>query len=158
MPAVFDKFGICFQYPENWTLETESATPGRQSITVYSPGGGFWSVMAHWPDEDPAKLATAAVDAMRREYDELDSEPASEEIDGVPLTGYDLNFYCLDLTNTARIRTFSAGAATTWSSARPKTANSNSSRASFKRSPRACSCTDVFLTPACERGRRFFAS
>ncbi len=106
MPAVFNKLGLRFQYPENWTLETDSATPGRQSVSVYSPGGGFWSISAHSSDAVPAKLASTAVDAMKREYDELDSEPANEEIDGVKLTGFDLNFYCLDLTNTARIRAF----------------------------------------------------
>jgi hypothetical protein len=106
MPAVFDKLGIRFQYPENWTLETDDATPGRQSVSVYSPGGGFWSVLAHRPDDDPSQLAATALQAMQREYDELDVADVSEEIGGVELTGYDLNFYCLDLTNTARIRAF----------------------------------------------------
>jgi hypothetical protein len=107
MPAVFDKLGIRFQYPENWTLETDSTTPGRQSVSVYSPGGGYWSVMAHPANSDPAELATAALDIMKAEYDELDSESAQEEIGGVQLTGFDLNFYCLDLINSARIRVFS---------------------------------------------------
>lgn len=107
MPAVFDKLGIRFQYPENWTLETESSTPDRPSISVYSPSGGFWTVMAHRPDVEPQELASAAVDAMKKEYDELDSEPADEQIGGVELAGFDLNFYCLDLTNSARIRAFS---------------------------------------------------
>jgi hypothetical protein len=106
MSAVFDKLGIRFQYPENWTLETDDATPGRQSISVYSPGGGFWSVLAHLPDDDPTQLAATALEAMQREYDELDVEEVSEEIGDVELTGYDLNFYCLDLTNTASIRAF----------------------------------------------------
>lgn len=104
MPALFNKFGISFQYPENWTLETDSSAPGRQTVSVYSPGGGFWTVALAPHDSDPAKLAEAALKTIAREYDELDSEEASESIGDVDLVGYDLNFYCLDLTNTAWIR------------------------------------------------------
>jgi hypothetical protein len=42
---------------------------------------------------------------MRKEYQDLDSETAADKIGGRPLTGFDLNFYCLDLTNTAQVRT-----------------------------------------------------
>jgi len=42
---------------------------------------------------------------MRTEYQDLDSEPAGNEIAGHALTGLDINFYCLDLTNTAQVRT-----------------------------------------------------
>jgi hypothetical protein len=48
---------------------------------------------------------------MREEYRELDAEPAAETIGGRGLTGFDLNFYCLDLTNTAQVRTLTAPAA-----------------------------------------------
>ena len=41
MPARFDKLGISFQYPENWTLDDSDALLGRKSVTVYSPGGRF---------------------------------------------------------------------------------------------------------------------
>ena len=110
MAAVFDKLGIRFQYPENWKLEADDTTPGRQAISVYSPCGAFWTVTLHPSDENPAELARAALAAMQNEYDELDSEPVQGEIGSVGLTGFDLNFYCLDLTNTAWIR---AGASET---------------------------------------------
>jgi hypothetical protein len=104
MVAVFDKLGIRFQYPENWTLETDDTTPGRQAISVYSPGGAFWTVMLHPAGENPAELARTALAAMQNEYEEIDSEPVQEKIGSVDLIGFDLNFYCLDLTNTAWIR------------------------------------------------------
>ena len=44
---------------------------------------------------------------MRQEYDELDAEPVAETIAGRELVGWDMNFYCLDLTNTAVVRGFS---------------------------------------------------
>jgi len=106
MPAVFHRHGIHFQYPENWTLETDEGAKGCRGASVYSSGGGFWAVTVHPREEDPRALAKAALETIKREYDELDSEPASEKIGAHELAGYDLNFYCLDLTNTAWIRGF----------------------------------------------------
>ncbi len=108
----FDRLGIRFQYPENWTLETDEAAGERATVTAYSPGGGFWSVVRHPPESDPAELAASVLAAMRAEYDELDSEAAGEEVASVELTGYDLNFYCLDLTNTAIVRVAQTAEAT----------------------------------------------
>ncbi len=104
MPARFDSLGISFQYPDNWTLDDSDAVLGRQSVTVFSPGGAFWSVAVHPGSADPAKLAAAIVGTMKNEYDSLESEPAAETVAGHELAGYDLAFYCLDLTNTALIR------------------------------------------------------
>ena len=41
---------------------------------------------------------------MKNEYEELEAEEICETIADREIVGYDLNFYCLDLTNTARIR------------------------------------------------------
>lgn len=104
MPAKYEKLGICFQYPENWTLDELDAMEGRQSVTVFSPGGAFWSVAVHPGTTDLDQLARAAVQAMRDEYSEVEAEEAREAIGGHEMTGYDLNFFYLDLTNTAQIR------------------------------------------------------
>jgi hypothetical protein len=104
MPLVFEKLGISFQYPDNWSLDEVDAMAGRKSVTVYSPGGGFWSVSIHPPAADPGKLARGAVDAMRAEYPEIEVESARDTIAGRATTGFDLSFYYLDLTSTASVR------------------------------------------------------
>jgi hypothetical protein len=104
MPLVFKKLGISFQYPDNWSLDEQDAMAGRKSVTVYSPGGAFWSVSVHPPTADPGQLARAAVDAMRAEYPEIEAENASDTIAGRAMTGFDLCFYYLDLTSTASVR------------------------------------------------------
>jgi hypothetical protein len=104
MPAAYDKLGVRFQYPDNWTLETDAVSEERQTISVYSPGGAFWTVMCHSPDADLEELARTALVAMENEYEDLDSEAIQEQIGDVEVQGFDLNFYCLDLTNTAWIR------------------------------------------------------
>jgi hypothetical protein len=106
MAAVFDKLGIRFLYPENWTLDESEALAGNQVVTVYSPGGAFWSVMIHPADATPTKLAATALKAMRQQYDELDAEEVHENVAGHDLVGHDMNFYCLDLTNTAQVRSY----------------------------------------------------
>jgi hypothetical protein len=104
MPAVFDKLGISFQYPDNWTLDDSDALLGRRSVTVYSPGGGFWSVAVHPGTNDPEKMAAGVVDAMKKEYPGVEVDAMRETVLGRELVGFDLAFYYLDLTNTAVVR------------------------------------------------------
>jgi hypothetical protein len=104
MPCQFNRLGISFQYPENWTLDEEDTLAEKPSVTVYSPGGAFWSVSVHPRSADPARLAKAVVEAMSAEYEDLDSEAAQETVGGRSLVGYDLTFFFLDFTNTAAIR------------------------------------------------------
>ena len=105
MPAIFKKLGISFSYPENWELDEADALEGARSVTVNSPGGGaFWTVSVHSRITDPAKLAKAAVKALREEYDSLEAQPIRENVAGWELLGYDFNFYCFDLTSTAAVR------------------------------------------------------
>ncbi|MEN6406320.1 MAG: hypothetical protein ABFC77_07605 [Thermoguttaceae bacterium] len=104
MPAQFNRLNISFQYPENWTLDDSDAMLGRKSVTVYSPGGAFWSVALHSGSTDPKELTAAILESMRQEYGGLESESVEEDVAGHHLEGYELAFYCLDLTNTAQIR------------------------------------------------------
>jgi hypothetical protein len=109
MPARFDKLGISFQYPDNWTLDDSDAILGRKSVTVYSPGGAFWSVAIHSGSPDPTKLAAAIVETMKREYPGVEVDDAFEIVAGHDLVGYDLAFYYLDLINTAIVRSLRVG-------------------------------------------------
>lgn len=104
MRANFDQFGIRFQYPDNWTLEADDMLHGQGAVSVYSPGGGFWSVTVHDASNEPKELVGAVVEAMRKTYEDLDVQETIETIDGRSVPGCEMNFYCLDLTNTATVR------------------------------------------------------
>jgi len=106
MPGVYEKLGVKFLYPDNWILDEEDALQGQTSVTVYSPDGAFWSLMIHDRAVDPKDLATTILNTVKQEYTDFEAEPASDIIAGQELRGYDLNFYCLDLTNTGHIRAF----------------------------------------------------
>ena len=101
----FNRFGLAFDYPENWSVDTDDSQERYAAVTVYSPEGGFWSVSGHAAGGDPAELVEAVLAQMKAEYQDLDSEAAGDAIAGHALTGLDINFYCLDLTNTAQVRT-----------------------------------------------------
>lgn len=112
MPAVYDKMGIRFLFPDNWTLDESEMLEGNNTVSVYSPDGAFWSITQHPPGLEPARLVSTAVDAMRQVYDALDEEPADASIEGREMVGREMNFYCLDLTNTAIARSFGTRRAT----------------------------------------------
>ncbi len=101
----FHRLGIDFSYPDSWSVDTDDAREGHAAVTVYAPEGGFWSISGHAPGGRPAELAEAVVAQMRGEYRDLDAEPATDDVAGATLPGFDMNFYCLDLTNTAQVRT-----------------------------------------------------
>ena len=108
----FARLGLSFDYPDSWTVDTDDAAEGQAAVTVSAPEGGFWSVITHDAGTDPDSLADAVLQEMRQEYRDLDSESATDVLRGRTLTGYDFNFYCLDLTNTAQVRTLAMPAAT----------------------------------------------
>jgi hypothetical protein len=111
MPAIYDRLGLHFHYPENWVLD-ESPPPDDQcgagaelgSVAVHSPGGGFWMVAQYQGSTDPKRHVEAALNTLRELYDNLDDEAVRETVHGHKMVGYDVNFFCLDLTNTAVIR------------------------------------------------------
>lgn len=111
-PAEFNQQGIRFQYPGTWELDQAEALEGNRSVTVYGPGGSFWSVAAHSVQRQPRELLDMALVAMRQVYEQLDCEPLAERLAGRECTGYEMNFYCLDLTNTAWFRAFRTSEAT----------------------------------------------
>ena len=101
----FNRLGLAFDYPDNWSVDTDDGADRYAAVTVCTPEGGFWSVSGHAPGGAATTLAQAVVRQMRKEYQDLDSEPARDDVAGRSLEGFDLNFYCLDLTNTAQVRT-----------------------------------------------------
>lgn len=106
MPAVYDKMGIRFVYPDNWVLDDQQALEGEQAVSVHSPGGAFWSITLHPATIEPKELAATALAALKQEYPDSEAEPVDDVIAGVATSGFDLNFFYLDFTNTALIRAF----------------------------------------------------
>ena len=89
----FNRFGLAFDYPENWSVDTDDSQDRYATVTVYSPDGGFWSVSGHASGGDPTALVQAVLEQMRKEYQDLDSEPVTEQVAARALAGLNMNFY-----------------------------------------------------------------
>jgi len=112
MPNIYDKLGVRFLYPDNWSLDEGDAVNGSAAVSVYSPEGSFWSLVLDGPAVDPAELSLAALKAIKNVYEDCDAEPLRETLAGKEVRGYEVNFFCLDLTSTAVIRSFQLREAT----------------------------------------------
>jgi hypothetical protein len=106
MSATYHKLGVRFLYPENWDLVESDPRDDPRTITVQSELGSFWSITLYALDVDPASLAETALAALQEEYEELEVEPVSESIAGVPAAGFEVHFYVGQHVAAARIRVF----------------------------------------------------
>lgn len=104
MASEYIKDGIHFHYPENWEIEESEADLECRTVSLYSPSGAFWAVSTHPRSTDLHQLLEAATEAMRNEYQQIEVEDLTETIAEHELVGRDIQFYCLDLINTACVR------------------------------------------------------
>ena len=102
MTAVYEKSDVRFMYPENWEITDEERVEWPRSVSLQSPGGGFWQLMIYEPDSEPAELTEQVVEAMSKEYESLEAAPHTERFADIEAAGYDMFFYCLDLVINSR--------------------------------------------------------
>jgi hypothetical protein len=95
----------------------ESLIRGQfEKLAKYESAQGGWGYYDFTAGtQRPASSSTSFVNATvliaMHDARDIDVEPASDTISGQTLPGHDFNFYCLDLTNTAAVRTFSTSSA-----------------------------------------------
>lgn len=109
MTPRYENFGVGFQYPENWKIVDEQPDDWPRSVSVQSPGSGFWMLQIFPAVADPATLAADVLKTIQQEYQEVEAESVHEPLAGVNTLGHDLTFYCLDLIVAARTRAFPHG-------------------------------------------------
>jgi hypothetical protein len=101
MASHYKKHGIALAYPERWEL-SEHLEPGQVTISLISPGTSFLTICLFQDRPDPEEVAEAALQAFRDEYTELDIYPTRAQVGRRPAISWDLEFFCLELTNSAR--------------------------------------------------------
>ncbi len=108
MSQIYDADGLRFSYPDDWEATAEPDPDGQDDspgATVTAPSGAFWTVTTYPPLTDVWGLAQGAVEALQEVYQDLEiHEAPREQIGPFFAVGYDLNFFCLDLTSSAQIR------------------------------------------------------
>ena len=112
MTVTYDRGGITFMYPDNWSVMDEQLDTFPRSVSVQAPGGAFWSVDIHPFSVHAEDVLKEMVAAISEEYDDVEVQEVKEVIDDHPATGVDLYFSCLDFVVTARLRSFQNSHAT----------------------------------------------
>jgi hypothetical protein len=105
MQGNYDSNGVRFRFPEHWELH-EDRSDDQLSITVSSPETSFWTLSLFFNPLQEDELMETALDAFRKEYQELDIYPVTETICDRESVARDLEFVCLELINSAFLRTF----------------------------------------------------
>ena len=100
----FERDGISFSYPENWTTDTQETEDGGWGFVVSSPQTAFVLVTLRPDARDPADLADQTLDALKADYTELDAENRVETIAGQVAIGHDIDFMTVDTPITCRTR------------------------------------------------------
>jgi hypothetical protein len=101
----FERDGISFRYPADWTAEVEEDPEGGGwTVTVSSPDIAFFMASLQPQASDGGDLADQVLAALKAEYKELDSEDVMETICGLPAVGFNADFLALDIPTTCRVR------------------------------------------------------
>ena len=106
--AQYNKLGLTFMYPENWTLSEQAEDElenAPREISLESPTGCLW-VLHVFDSGTPAKgVLTEVVQGLDQQYEDFEFNPLPDcEILNYKTIGGDADFYCLDFLVTARIQ------------------------------------------------------
>lgn len=112
MPSQYTNFGLRFSYPDDWSVVDEEKITWPRRVSVQSPESAYWELQVYPPDYSPMALTDQTLEIFREEYEDVDSTPVQEQIRDSQVVGYDLDFFCLDLMVTCRVRSFSLGGQT----------------------------------------------
>ena len=107
MSPEFNRFGFALQYPENWEIEfTDPDEEGNYNFSVTGPSGAFWALSVHPEEVDPEAMVDGVLEMLQSEYQGVEYDRQSITIEDIELDGYEINFFCMDLTNTANVYAF----------------------------------------------------
>ncbi len=107
----FSEDGLSFSYPEDWLMERDPIEDGW-AVTLQSPGTAFAVVRLDRAMPTTEEVATAALEALKEDYPNLESESSIDMLAGEMAIGHDFGFFSLDLAVTCWTRSFYGAAGT----------------------------------------------
>ena len=102
MPLTFESFGLKFLYPDNWVISTRAPDEGDDGLTLELPSGGFLSIEVDDGELTDADLLERVADAIREDYEDVESEEVSLAGAGPDESAVDFRFFYLDLLVVSR--------------------------------------------------------
>ena len=103
MPATFESFGLKFLYPDNWVVSARGPEEGDEGMTLELPGGGFFSIEIDNENLSDAELLQRVADAIKEEYEDLESEEVTMMDAMANERAVDFRFFYLDLLIVSRV-------------------------------------------------------
>ncbi len=99
----YDANGLYFAYPSNWELEETDMDEVEGALQLTGPDGAFW-ILRKYPLETQAEeIVEQVVETMRTDYQDMEIVPLEKSLFGKTLRGAEMNFFYLDLMNTASV-------------------------------------------------------
>lgn len=105
MPQTYRRHGLSFTCPASWDVH-EKSEADLVTLSHDQPGTGFWTLTLFFDRPDPAEIAEATQAAFRSEYPELDLYEVQARVGLRRAVGFDIDFLCLETTNSACVRIF----------------------------------------------------
>ena len=96
MPSTYQQNGIELLYPDNWKVVDEDPQSDPPSVTLQSPGTGYWNLTVYPDSQNPDSLTSETVTAMQEEYDSIEVEPIECSFGKQLASGFQMQFYYLD--------------------------------------------------------------
>ena len=106
-----ERFGLKIPLPDNWEFE-ETTDDEKFTASLFGSDTSFWTVSVFFSAPDPEHVIDQALNALREEYDDLQSFPAEETVCDHETVAFDAEFVCLEWTTTAHLRCFRHGEVT----------------------------------------------
>lgn len=109
MTAQYDRSGIQFLYPENWTLTDQPDDELPRAISLEAPGGGIWSVHLYSDETDGDLLVKDTIVALEETYPDLEVTASPTSIGPPDGAAVDVIFFCLDFLVRIHLQTMEVG-------------------------------------------------
>lgn len=106
MPKQHSSMGLTLLYPDSWIASPDDTGLRGEGVIIESPGGSFVSINQLDAQRQPSEVIEEAADAMEQEYEEVESEPMTLEINGEEFEGIIQRFYYLDFVIVSKIFAF----------------------------------------------------
>lgn len=101
--AHYKDHGVVFVYPDIWQLQ-EQMDDEDVIIQVSASETCFWTLRILPGCPAPPQVVNSCVTAFEEEYDDLEVAETSCSLAEMPAFSRDLDFFCLELTNSVGLR------------------------------------------------------
>lgn len=102
----YEGMELILPYPENWTVSEERQGDWVDSVLLESPDSAFLSINRYPSSTATDEILERALQAMKAEYDSVESEDLAFDLGDGESFGCELRFYVLDLLVCSRLLSF----------------------------------------------------